>query len=303
MQDGSKKAIIAAFAANLGIAIAKFIGFFFTRSTGMLAEAVHSLADTGNQLLLLLGSKKSQKRATAEHPFGYGRERYFWAFAVALVIFSLGGAFAFYEGLDKMLHPHEPKNLGIGVGILIFSIALEGFSFRTAIAEANRVRGNAPFFKFLRHAKTPELPVVLLEDAGALIGLVLALGGLIMAEVTGNARWDAIGSLTIGVLLIAIAIFLSVEMKSLLIGEAASPEQEAAITSAIGDSPEVKKLIHMRTMHLGPEELLVGTKVHFDDALTSSELAAAIDAVEARIRSSIPSARVIYVEPDITRTT
>jgi cation diffusion facilitator family transporter len=303
VQDGSKKAIIAAFAANLGIAIAKFVGFIFTRSTGMLAEAVHSLADTGNQGLLLLGSKRAKKQATAIHPFGYGRERYFWAFAVALVIFSLGGAFAFYEGLDKMIHPHEPKNLGIGVGILIFSIALESYSFRTAIVEANRVRGKAPFFKFLRHAKTPELPVVLLEDAGALIGLVLALGGLIMAEVTGNARWDAVGSLTIGVLLIGIAIFLSAEMKSLLIGEAASPEQEAAIASVIEGSSEVKQLIHMRTMHLGPDELLVGTKVHFDDAFTSAELASAIDAVETRIRSAVPSARVIYVEPDITRVT
>jgi cation diffusion facilitator family transporter len=303
VQDGSKKAIIAAFAANLGIAIAKFIGFVFTRSTGMLAEAVHSLADTGNQGLLLLGSKKSQKQATDKHPFGYGRERYFWAFAVALVIFSLGGAFAFYEGLDKMLHPHEPKNLGIGAGILIFSILLEGYSFKTAITEANKMRGDARFFQFLRHAKTPELPVVLLEDAGALIGLVLALGGLIMAEVTGNARWDAVGSLTIGVLLIGIAIFLSVEMKSLLIGEAASPEQEAAIAAAIEGSPEVKTLIHMRTMHLGPDELLLGTKVHFDDAFSTAELAVAIDAVEARIRAVVPSTRVIYVEPDITRPT
>jgi cation diffusion facilitator family transporter len=303
VQDGSKKAIIAALAANLGIAIAKFIGFFFTRSTGMLAEAVHSLADSGNQGLLLLGSKRAKKGATAMHPFGYGRERYFWAFAVALVIFSLGGAFAFYEGLDKLIHPHEPKNLGIGVGILMFSIVLEGFSFRTAIVEANKLRGKTPMFKFLRRAKTPELPVVLLEDAGALIGLVLALGGLIMAEVTSNARWDAIGSLTIGVLLIGIAIFLSMEMKSLLIGEAASPEQEAAIASAIGASPEVKTLIHMRTMHLGPDELLVGTKVHFDDAFTSAELASAIDSVEARIRTAVASARVIYVEPDITRPT
>ncbi len=302
MQDGSKKAIIAALAANLGIAIAKFIGFFFTRSTGMLAEAVHSLADSGNQGLLLLGSKRAKKGATAMHPFGYGRERYFWAFAVALVIFSLGGAFAFYEGLDKLIHPHEPKNLGIGVGILVFSILLESYSFKTAIVEANKLRGNTPMFKFLRRAKTPELPVVLLEDAGALFGLVLALGGLIMAEVTGNARWDAVGSLTIGVLLIGIAIFLSVEMKSLLIGEAASPEQEAAIAMAIEASPEVHKLIHMRTMHLGPDELLLGTKVHFDDAFTTSELASAIDAVEARIRAAVPSARVVYVEPDIART-
>lgn len=301
MQDGSKKAIIAAFAANLGIAIAKFIGFLFTRSTGMLAESVHSLADTGNQGLLLLGSKKSQKEASVKHPFGYGRERYFWAFSVALVIFSLGGAFAFYEGLDKIIHPHEPKYFGVGVGILLFSIALESFSFTTAIREANHLRGSAKFVQFIRHAKTPELPVVLLEDAGALIGLVLALGGLIMAEVTGNARWDAVGSLSIGILLIAIAIFLSIEMKSLLIGEAASSEQEEAIATAINGSPEVKRLIHMRTMHLGPDELLLGTKIHFDDRLTIAELAVAINGVEARIRAAVPSARVIYVEPDIIR--
>lgn len=303
MQDGSKKAIVAAFAANLGIAIAKFIGFLLTRSTGMLAEAVHSLADTGNQGLLMLGSKKSQKDATAKHPFGYGRERYFWAFAVALVIFSLGGAFAFYEGLDKMIHPHEPKNFGIGLGILLISVVLEGYSFKTAMAEANKMKGNSKFFEFLRHAKTPELPVVLLEDTGALLGLVIALFGLTMAKITGNARWDAVGSLTIGVLLIAIAIFLSVEMKSLLIGESASQDEEAAITAAIEGSPEVVRLIHLRTMHLGPDEVLLGTKIHFNDAFSTAELAVAIDAVEARIRAAVPSTRVIYMEPDITRPT
>lgn len=303
MQDGSKKAIVAAFAANLGIAIAKLIGFLLTRSTGMLAEAVHSLADTGNQGLLMLGSKRARKEATAKHPFGYGRERYFWAFAVALVIFTLGGAFAFYEGLDKLLHPHEPKNLAIGVGILLFSIVLEGYSFKTAMHEVNEMRGNATFFKFVRHAKTPELPVVLLEDTGALIGLVLALFGLIMSEVTGNARWDAIGSLAIGLLLIGIAVFLSIEMKSLLIGESATDDDEVSIARAIDGSPEVVQLIHLRTMHLGPDELLLGTKIHFNDSLSTAELALAIDAVEARIRAAVPSARIIYVEPDITRST
>ena len=303
MQDGSRKAIVAAFAANLGIAVAKLIGFALTRSTGMLAEAVHSLADTGNQGLLMLGSKKSQKKATVKHPFGYGRERYFWAFAVALVIFSLGGAFAFYEGVDKLLHPHEPKNLSIGIGILIFSILLEAYSFKTAMHEASEMKGDSKFFEFLRHAKTPELPVVLLEDTGALIGLMLALGGLIMSKVTGNGRWDAAGSLSIGVLLIAIAAFLCVEMKSLLIGEAAAESDEAVIVAAIESSPEVLRLIHIRTMHLGPDELLLGTKVHFDDTFSTAELAIAIDAVEARIRAAVPSARVIYIEPDITRPT
>jgi cation diffusion facilitator family transporter len=303
MQDGSRKAIVAAFAANLGIALAKLVGFAFTRSTGMLAEAVHSIADTGNQGLLMLGSSKAQKQATVKHPFGYGRERYFWAFAVALVIFTLGGAFAFYEGVDKVLHPHEPKNFLVGLVILLLSILLESYSFKTAMHEAKEMKGDAKFIAFLRHAKTPELPVVLLEDTGALIGLILAFAGLVMAEVTGNGRWDAVGSLAIGVLLIAIAIFLCVEMKSLLIGEAASEAQELAIVAAIEASPEVRRLIHIRTMHLGPDELLLGTKIHFDDAFSTAELAVAIDAVEARIRAAVPSARVIYVEPDITRTT
>ena len=302
MQDGSKKAIIAAFVANLGIACAKLVGFFFTRSPGMLAESVHSLADTGNQGLLMLGAKRAQKQATTKHPFGYGRERYFWAFAVALVLFSLGGSFALYEGIDKVLHPHEPKYFLIGLGILLVSIVLEGYSFKTALHEARMQKGDARFIAFLRHAKSPELPVVLLEDAGALIGLALALAGLIMAEVTGNGRWDAVGSLAIGVLLIAIAIFLCVEMKSLLIGESASHREESAIVAAIEGSPEVQRLIHLRTLHLGPDEVLLGTKIHFDESFSTVELAAAIDAVEARVRAAVPSATVIYIEPDITRT-
>jgi cation diffusion facilitator family transporter len=301
MNEGSKKAIVAAFAANLGIAIAKLIGFAATRSTGMLAEAVHSLADTGNQGLLLLGSKKARKEATAKHPFGYGRERYFWAFTVALVIFVLGGAFALYEGIDKLAHPHEPHSVVIGVIILFVSIGLEGYSFRTAMKEAKEMRGDATFFEFLRHAKTPELPVVLLEDTGALIGLVLALTGLILAEVTGNGRWDALGSIAIGVLLIAIAVFLVIEMKSLLIGESASDAEESLIVTAIEGSPEVKRLIHIRTLHLGPDEVLLGAKIHFDDDFSTAQLAVAIDAVEARIRAVVPSARVIYIEPDIGR--
>jgi cation diffusion facilitator family transporter len=299
MEGGSRKAIIAAFLANLGIAIAKFIAFLITASAGMLAESVHSLADTGNQGLLLLGGKKAARKATPTHPFGYGRERYFWAFVVALVLFSLGGAFALYEGIEKLRHPHELDSAVVGYIVLTFAIALESFSFRTAIKEANHVRHGVSWAKFIRRSKSPELPVVLLEDFGALIGLVIALFGLTMAEVTGNPRWDAAGSIAIGTLLTIIAIVLAVEMKGLLIGESASDETLEAISAAIVAAPQVQRLIHLRTEHLGPDELLVGMKVEFDHTLDLHQLGAAIDRLEAEVRTAVPSARVIYVEPDI----
>ena len=301
MQDGSKKAIVAAFGANLGIAVIKFIGFAITRSTGMLAEAIHSAADTGNQALLLVGSNRAKREASATHPFGYGRERYFWSFAVALVLFLLGGLFAIYEGIEKLRSPHEPEHLPVALAILGAAVVLEGFSFRTALREANHLRGKATMLQFVRRAKSPELPVVLLEDTGALLGLLIAIIGVIMAKATGNARWDAAGSLAIGILLTAIAIFLTIEMKSLLIGEAADDEQVDLITEAIKGSPEVVQLIHARTMHVGPEELLLAAKIHFRDNYTVSELAEAIDAVEARVRAAVPITRLIYLEPDIHR--
>jgi cation diffusion facilitator family transporter len=301
MHDGGKKAIIAAFFANLGIAISKFIGFFLTGSAGMLAEAIHSVADTGNQGLLMLGAKRAKKSATAKHPFGYGRERYFWAFAVALVLFTLGGAFAIYEGVSKLRHPHEPERFGIGLAILLFAVALETFSFNTAWNEAKAAKGSASLSRYIKSAKSPELPVVLLEDAGALLGLLFALIGLVMAKVTGNSKWDALGSLAIGVLLSAIAVFLCIEMKSLLIGESATDEELDKISKTLADSPEVTKVIHMRTQHFGPEELLVGMKVEFDHALDVPGLARAIDTVEQRLRAAVPIARVIYIEPDIAR--
>jgi cation diffusion facilitator family transporter len=302
VQDGSKKAIIAAFFANLGIAIAKFVGFVLTGSAGMLAEAIHSVADTGNQGLLMLGSKRAKKQATAAHPFGYGRERYFWAFAVALVLFTLGGAFAIYEGISKLRHPHEPERFEVGLVILILAIGLESFSFWTAWKEAREAKGNASLRKYIKSAKSPELPVVLLEDTGALLGLMFALFGLIMAKVTDNSRWDALGSLAIGILLTIIAVFLCIEMKSLLIGESASDEELAKIERVLAESPEVNKVIHMRTQHFGPDELLVAVKIEFDRNFDVPALAAAIDAVEARLRAQVPIARVIYIEPDLART-
>jgi cation diffusion facilitator family transporter len=301
VQEGSRKAIFAAFFANLGIALAKFVGFLITSSAGLLAEAVHSLADTGNQALLLLGGSRARRKATPTHPFGYGRERYFWSFIVALVLFSMGGLFALYEGIEKVRHPHEVTNLGVAIGILVFSIVLETFSLRTAVKEANHIRPRGvSWWQFIRRSKQPELPVVLLEDTGAEIGLFFALTGVLLAHWTGNPRWDAVGSIAIGLLLVVIAITLAIEMKGLLIGEAASPETVDAITRAMtGDG--AAQLIHLRTEHLGPDELLVGAKLQFNGAQTAAEIAAAINDAETRVRQAVPIARVIYLEPDIFR--
>ncbi len=301
MHEGSKKAIIAAFLANLAIAIAKLIGFLFTGAASMLAEAVHSGADTTNQGLLLLGGAKARKTATPEHPFGYGRERYFWGFVVALVIFSLGSLFALFEGIEKLREPHELESAGWAVAILLVAMACEGYSLRTAVRESRQSKGDGSWWRFIRRSKTPELPVVLLEDLGALIGLVLALIGLALAEITGNPRFDAMGSVAIGLLLGVIAITLVVEMKSLLIGEAATPATIRKIAQAMESCDRVQGLIHLRTEHLGPEELLVGAKLAFDPDLDMGALAEAIDAVEVRVRAAVPEARVIYIEPDIAR--
>lgn len=301
MSGHGNRAIIAAFFANLGIAIAKFVGFLFTSSASMLAESVHSLADTGNQGLLLLGGRRSRRRPTPRHPFGYGRERYFWAFVVAVVLFTLGAVFAIVEGFEKIRHPHELESPGWALGILGVAIVLEGLSFRTALQEANAVRGDASLVTYIRRAKAPEIPVVLLEDTGALLGLVVAFTAVVVATVTDNAMWDGYGTLTIGILLGVIAIILCIEMKSLLIGESAAPKSEAAIRDAIEAAPHVERLIHLRTEHLGPEELLVAAKVAFEDSLTFPQLADCVNDLETAVRSAVPEARVIYVEPDVFR--
>jgi cation diffusion facilitator family transporter len=303
MHDGSRRAILAAFLANLGIALAKFIGFLITSSAGLLAEAFHSLADTGNQLLLLLGGKRATKAADTAHPFGYGRERYFWAFVVALVLFSMGGLFAIYEGIDKLRHPHDVENLGVAVGILVFSMILEGFSLRTAYREASAHRATSGrWFTWIRRSKQPELPVVLLEDSGALLGLLFALTGVLLAKGTGNARWDALGSLAIGLLLVAIAILLAIEMKGLLIGESASAADVAKIAQTLERADSVQRIIHLRTEHLAPEQLLVAAKLEFDPSLSVEELAGAIDAAERDLREAVPSAHFVFIEPDVYRT-
>jgi cation diffusion facilitator family transporter len=296
---GGTKAIVTAFFANLGIAIAKLIGFLVTGSSSMLAEAVHSGADTGNQALLIFGNKRAQQSATKDHPFGYGRERYFWAFVVSLVLFSLGSLYAVWEGIQKIRHPHEIDSLGWAIGILIFAFLLEGNAFRTAFIESKKIKGNHSWPAFIRRSRIPELPVVLLEDFGAMIGLVVAMGALILADVTGNTRWDGAGTLTIGVLLGLIAIVLAIEMKSLLIGEGALPEQLTTIETTLTAHPAVERLIHMRTQYLGPEELLVAAKVQFTVGMSTPELADAIDGAERAIRDAEPIAKIIYLEPDL----
>jgi cation diffusion facilitator family transporter len=297
--SGGTKAILAALGANLGIAIAKFVGFIISNSPSMLAESVHSLADTSNQALLLLGGRKSRKKADATHPFGFGRERYVYAFVVSIILFSIGGVFSLYEGIDKIQHPHELEMPIVPIVILIVAIGLESFSFRTAIVESNHVRGKQGWIAFIRHAKAPELPVVLLEDFAALIGLVLALTGVSLSVLTGDPVFDAIGTICIGVLLVLVAIVLGIETKSLLVGEGASVGDSEKIRDAINGHKDVEALIHMKTLYLGPDELLVGAKVAFGRTKKLSDVAASINALEKTIREQVPVARVIYIEPDV----
>jgi cation diffusion facilitator family transporter len=297
--SGGKKAIIAALLANLGIAITKFVAWGFSGSSSMLAEGVHSLADTGNQVLLLRGGARSQKTADAQHPFGYGRERYVYAFVVSIILFSVGGVFSLYEGVDKLQHPHELENAWLPILVLLIAIVLESFSLRTAVRESNHTRGKETWIQFIRHAKAPELPVVLLEDVAALTGLVFAFLGVGLTIITGNPAFDAIGTLAIGVLLVLVAIVLGIETKSLLVGEGASVADTERIRDAINADSEVEALIHMRTLYLGPDELLVAAKVAFGSKKTLSDVAESINALEARVREAVPIARVIYIEPDV----
>jgi len=301
-QHDSRRAIIAAFLANLGIAALKFVAYAVTHSSSMLSEAIHSLADTGNQGLLLIGRARARRPADEQHPFGYGAVRYFYAFVVAFVLFSLGGVFSIYEGIDKLRHPHQLESAVWAIGVLLGSMVMESLSFRTGIREANTVRpAGESWWQFIRHTKSPELPVVLLEDAAALVGLVIALSGVVLAEVTGNGRWDGVGSLGIGLLLVAVAIVLVIEMSSLLVGEAARPEVVERIRNAIEAFPAVQRCIHLRTEHLGPDEIVVAAKVEFDPDLTVAQLATTIDELEVDIRTSEPRATLIFVEPDVYR--
>jgi cation diffusion facilitator family transporter len=290
---------VAALSSNLAIAASKFIAFAISGSSSMLAEGVHSVADSGNQVLLLVGGHRARRAADEEHPFGYGRERYIFGFLVSIVLFTVGGLFAMYEGVEKITHPHKLDDWYWPLGVLVFAIVAEGYSFRTAVHESKESKGGQSWVSFIRTAKAPELPVVLFEDFGALIGLAFALAGVGLSVATGDGVWDGAGTLAIGALLVCIALVLSMETKSLLLGEAASPAVVAGIRSALVDGAKVTKVIHMRTLHLGPEELLVAAKIAVRADLTAAGVAQAINAAESRVREAQPIARVIYLEPDI----
>lgn len=298
---GERRAVLAAGAANLAIAVAKFAGFAVTGAASLLAEAIHSVADTANQALLLLGDARAKRAPSDSHPFGYARERYFWAFVVSVVLFTAGGLFALYEGVDKLRHPHETTNLGIAVAILVVAIVAEGLSLRTAAREARVVKDpSSSWLTFVRRSKSAELPVVLLEDVGALVGLMLALTGVVLAKVTGEPRFDALGSLAIGILLVVIAMVLASEMRSLLIGEAAAPSDVHAVEAVIRADSRVVRLIDVRTQQMGPQELLVGVELELDPALTGIELTDALEEIEHAVRARVPAARQIYMEPHST---
>jgi cation diffusion facilitator family transporter len=310
--EGGTKAVVAALLANTGIALTKFLAFALTQSSSMLAEAIHSVADSGNQLLLLLGGRKARQGATEEHPFGYGRERYIYSFIVSIVLFSVGGLFALYEAYHKWHEVRDhPGDLGqldgrwwwVPLLVLGVAILMESFSFRTAIVEANKDRGALSLVAYVRRAKAPELPVILLEDLAALTGLVFALLGVGLTLLTREPIFDVIGTALIGVLLVAVAVILALETKSLLIGEAATPEAQRRIHAAIEASEGIDSVIHMKTLHLGPDELLVAAKVAVTATDSAAEVARAIDAAEVAIREVEPVARVIYLEPDLRRTT
>src|SRR4051795_3917774 len=305
--EGGTKAVIAALLANTGIAVMKFLAFALTGASSMLAEGIHSVADSGNQVLLLLGAKRSRREATPEHPFGFGRERYIYSFLVAIVLFTVGGLFALYEAYHKAheVHAGEPNELlegrwwWVAIVVLLGAIVMEGFSFRTATSEISKIKGDAGWVTFVRRAKSPELPVILLEDFAALVGLGFALLGVGLSKLTGNGYFDVAGTALIGLLLVVVAVVLGVETKSLLLGEAASPEAQRRLAASLEQTDGVDRVIHMRTMHLGPEELLVAVKIGVANTARAADVASCIDAAERAMRAAEPTARVIYVEPDI----
>ena len=297
--EGGKKAIIAALMANIGIAISKFVAFIFTGSSSMLSEAIHSVADSSNQVLLLVGNKRSQKPADEKHPFGYGRRRFVYGFIVAVVLFLIGGLFSLYEGLHKWQDPEPLNDWWIAVLVLVIAIGLETVSFRTALREANKSRGKRSLANFIKDSRQPELPVILLEDAGALLGLVFALVGVGMAVITGDGRWDAVGAMAVGTLLVVIAIFLAMEMATMLVGESALPEEVAAIRAALESAPLVERVIHLRTVHVGPAELLVAAKIAISQSETAAGIAAGINEAELALRAAVPTARYVFIEPDL----
>jgi cation diffusion facilitator family transporter len=293
-------AILAAFLANLGIAVTKFVGFIITGSSSLLAESIHSVADSSNQGLLFLGGRQAERAPDELHQFGHGRVRYFWAFVVAVVLFALGGLFSAYEGYHKIADPHEIESPAVAIAILVVAMLLEGNALRTAARHAAPHRGDRSWARYIRETRSPELPTLLLEDTGALLGLAFALLGVVLALVTGEPVFDGIGTVAIGLLLLCIAVVLAIEMRSLLIGESASPELQARIEAEFARGPGVRRVIHVLTQHIGPDELLIAAKLEFDPSLSAARLVEAIDACERAVRTTAGAgAARIYVEPDV----
>ena len=299
--EGGTRAVIAALAANLGIAASKFIAFAVTGSSAMLSEAVHSVADSGNQMLLLFGGRTSRRSASSRHQFGYGRVRYVYGFVVSVVLFLVGGVFALYEGTSRLLHPEHVGDVRVSLIVLGVAVVLESLSFRTALIEANAARGRQGMIAYIRDSRQPEIPVILLEDAGALVGLLFALVGVSAAAVTGDARWDGVGAMAVGVLLVCIAAFLAVETSSMLVGESALPDDEQSIRAALEGSPLVDRVIHLRTLHVGPDELLVAAKIAVSSMASARDIALGIDDAERALRAAVPTATYVFLEPDLDR--
>ena len=295
---GTARAILYAFLANGGIAIAKTWAAWVTGSGSMLAEAIHSYADTGNQVLLYLGLRQSAKPPDPDHPLGYGKLSYFWSFIVALMLFSLGGLFSIYEGFHKYTHPEPLSNIWIAIGVLAVAIVLESFSLMGCLREINIIRGKRKFRDWLKHTRNSELVVVLGEDIAALLGLVLALAFVSLAAVTGNPVFDAIGSMCIGVVLIVISVFLTIRVRSLLVGRSADPEIQEAIRRIISDDPHIEKVFNAITVQFGPDTLLAA-KIKVRSGTDIDQAIANINLLERKLKEEIPDLKWSFIEPDV----
>jgi cation diffusion facilitator family transporter len=298
---GTTKSIVVALGANVGIAIAKFAGYLMTGSSAMLAESLHSLADSINELLLMIGKRQARKSPDTLHQFGYGRSRYFYSFVVALMVFMMGSVFAMYEGYRKLTHPEPLTRPGIALIILAFAALLDGYSLHTARAQSQRLKGSAGWWQFIRNSRVAEPPVILLEDSAALLGLGVAFAGVTLTTATGDPLWDAVSTLAIGVLLGAIAVVLIIETHSLLIGEGATGKQCDTIRSTLQRAEDVDRVVDMRTQYLAPDELLVAAKVVFGHDLELTVAADVIMNVETRVREAVPAVRVVYIQPDVEK--
>jgi len=298
MSASSSKAVLLALLANGGIALSKFAVFLLTRSSAMLTEAIHSTADCANQVLLFIGMGQGRKAADARHPLGKGQAPFVASFLVALLLFSVGGLYSLVEGIHKIRHPEAPHKLGLAVGLLLFAILLEGYSMWGALQAARQERGRMPLLRFMRQSSSTELVVVLAEDFAALVGLVVALAAVLLVMVTGNPVWDGVGSVIIGLLLIAVALFVGVEVTSLLLNEAPPLALRAALREAVAEDPEVAEVLSLIAVILGHDRLMVALKVRFRDQPSGHALVAAINALEVRLRLRFPAIRHLFVEPD-----